>query len=230
MNDNNKVGDTVALVLAAGSGSRLGMGPKAFVQLGGCTLLRRVVQVLSGCVDRVLVGVPPEHIGRAKEEVKGAAEVIAGAATRKDTILRLLEHSTEDIVLVHDVARPFITRELTMQVLAAAQECGAAVACDPQSVHLLEVKDGYVNRVLPRHKGMLGQTPDVCRRPILDKAVDFARDNKIEDLVFYYVLAKQGIPTRAIPISSPNIKITTPLDWEIATRVIAPHLFGGQEQ
>jgi len=91
--DNSKVGDTVALVLAAGSGTRLGMGPKAFLRLGESTLLARVVDVLSGCVDRILVGVPNTHMKQALAEVGNQAEVYPGGDTRHATILTLFERT-----------------------------------------------------------------------------------------------------------------------------------------
>ena len=75
--------DTVAVVTASGSGERLGAGiPKAFVELGGCTMLERAVDGLlaSGVVDRVVVAVPAERVDETKLLLDGRATVVAGGA------------------------------------------------------------------------------------------------------------------------------------------------------
>ena len=227
--DNSKEGDTVALVLAAGSGTRLGMGPKAFLRLGESTLLARVVDVLSGCVDRILVGVPKTHIKQALAEVGNQAEVYPGGDTRHATILTLFERTNEDVVLIHDVARPFISESLVRRVLGAAQYAGAATAIATLNTPMITIKNDAIQETFPRFASGIGQCPNVFHRNILQKALRFALDNNIKDLVPFELLIAQGIPVRAVPSGEYNIKITSMLDWEIATRVIAPRLFGCQE-
>ena len=87
------VSDTVAVVTAAGSGERLGAGfPKAFVELGGCTMLERAVDGLlaSGVVDRVVVAVPADRVDEAKLLLGERAVVVEGGAERPETVRRAL--------------------------------------------------------------------------------------------------------------------------------------------
>ena len=230
IDDNSKMRDTVALVLAAGNGTRLGMGPKAFLCLGERTLLARVVDVLSGCVGRILVGVPNTHMKKALAEVGNRAEVYPGGATRHATILTLFERTNEDTVLIHDVARPFISEGLVRRVLGAAENTGAAMAITNLNVPVVTTKNEIIQEALPRFTSGMGLTPNAFHRGILQKALRFARDNNIEGLVPFELLIAQGVPVQAVSDSEYNIKITSMLDWEIATRVIAPLMFSGQEQ
>jgi len=208
-----------ALVLAAGTGSRLGLGPKAFLRLGGDTLLARVVDVLSSCVERILVGAPGDYLEIAHKEVGNRAEIYAGGSSRKETLQGLLGRCDEEIILIQDVDRPFVTEDLVMRVLAAAQEAGAATTFTEEAVPLVVAEDGYLERVISRFKGGTGETPNAFHRSAVTRALQYAAEHGIEDLVLFELLVAQGTPVRAIPSELCNIKITTPVDWEIAKRI-----------
>ena len=230
ISNSGYVEDTVALVLAAGSGTRLGMGPKAFLRLGERTLLAQVVEILSECVGRILVGVPSTHMDKALAEVGNQADVYPGGASRHATILTLFERTNENLVLIHDVARPFISKRLVRRVLGAAQHSGAATAIANMKVPMATIKDDAIQEAFPRFTSSVVQTPNVFQRSLLQKALQFAHDNNIEGLTPFELLIAQGIRVQAVSSGEHNIKITSMLDWEIASRVIAPRLSGGQEQ
>ena len=102
--------ETVAVVTAAGSGERLGAGiPKAFVELGGCTMLEHAVDGLlaSGVIDRVVVAAPIHRCDETADLLRGRATVVEGGPERHDTV-RLALGAVGDpaFVLVHDAARP----------------------------------------------------------------------------------------------------------------------------
>jgi len=87
------VSDTVEVVTAAGSGERLGAGiPKAYVELGGCTMLERAVDGLlaSGVVDRVVVAVPADRVDETKLLLGDRATVVAGGSERPETVRHAL--------------------------------------------------------------------------------------------------------------------------------------------
>lgn len=211
-----KSSSSVALVLAAGTGERLGLGPKAFLRLGGQTLLARVADVLSSCVGRVIVGAPAGFVAAAHKEVGNRAEAFSGGLSRRETLLQLLSRCNEELILIHDVARPLVRRELVMRVLAAAEETGAATAIAEQSVHVVATENGYLGQVIPRFKGGIGGTPSAYCRSAINQALRYAAEHCIEDLVPYALLVSQGTLVRAVPSDQWNIKITTPLDWEVA--------------
>ena len=126
----------VAILTAAGAGTRLGAGgPKALVKVGGRSLLRRAAQGLvdSGVVDHLVVTAPSEHVERFAAELAGLAgagpgiRVVAGSsASRQASVARGLRAALEDcpragVVLVHDAARALTPPEVVRRVVAAVR-------------------------------------------------------------------------------------------------------------
>jgi 2-C-methyl-D-erythritol 4-phosphate cytidylyltransferase len=122
---------TVAVIPAAGSGERLGAGrPKAFVQLGGRTLLERTLAGLrdSGAVDAVVVAVPADRTDEAKLILGGDATVLAGGSSRTESVRRALTAvGTPELLLIHDAARALTPPALIARVVAALREGHQAV-------------------------------------------------------------------------------------------------------
>lgn len=120
----------VALVPAAGSGTRLGLGPKAFVEVGGQTLLARAVDALvAGGVDQVVVAVAADDQLRAEELLAGRARVVTGGSDRTASVAAaLLAAGTDcEVLLVHDAARAFVPPDMVQRVITAVREGASAV-------------------------------------------------------------------------------------------------------
>lgn len=159
-----------ALIAAAGQGERLGLGPKAFVEVAGRTLLEHCVRAFLPLVGEVVVAVPSAELERASRFVP-EARVIVGADSRQGTVSALLHATTNHVVLVHDVARPFVTPEVVSRVLAAVQADGAASA----SLAVVDtVVDSATGRTVPRERLRAVQTPQGFRRDLLCEAHDRA--------------------------------------------------------
>ena len=122
-----------ALVPAAGEGSRLGLGPKAFVRLAGRTLIEHAAALLVAEVEELLIAVPEGWQDEARLLVP-QARVLVGGATRQQTVERLADATDAAWVVVHDAARPLTPPDVVRRVLQAAQRSGAASA-------VLEVAD-----------------------------------------------------------------------------------------
>lgn len=116
-----------ALIAAAGSGTRLGSGPKALLRLGGTTLLDLTLEALDGAVDEVLIAVPAEHVDELSVALPGV-RVMAGGSSRQRSVRGLVAACRSDLVVVHDVARPFLPATVLQRVIAAARRHGAASA------------------------------------------------------------------------------------------------------
>jgi 2-C-methyl-D-erythritol 4-phosphate cytidylyltransferase len=149
-------------------------------------------------------------------------ELHPGGATRQETVGLLLDRCTEDLVVVHDAARPFISRDLVLEVMAAAREAGAAAAVAPVHLPIARREGGVVRRVLPATEAGLAHTPQAYRRDLLTRAYRQARATGSEDPSALQLVLRLGHPVRLVPCDERNIKITTRLDWEIARTVIAP--------
>jgi len=216
--------DVAALVPAAGAGERLGRGPKGFLTIGGISLVERVVNTLTGCVGRVLVGVPPGYLDKALAELGDAAEVYPGGASRQATIYSLLQKCTEPIILISDSSRPFASRALMLKVIDEARRHGAAITFTPALIPLSRHRGGFLTSYVPSRESILPQSPQAFRRDLLERGYQNALENDIEDQTTLELIMRLGAKVFAVEGEEANIKITSPLDWEIANKVIAPML------
>ena len=121
------------IVLAAGRGERLGLGPKAWLTLGGRTLLERAVATMRLVADRVTVGVAVGDVERARAVCGADAVVVAGGATHRETMVAAFRAGSAPWVLVHDVAHPFLTPDLARGVIDAARAGQRRRRCRPRS-------------------------------------------------------------------------------------------------
>jgi len=121
----------VALVAAAGSGERLGLGvPKAFVEVDGRPLLVHAVDALrAGGADLVVVAVPASEVGSARGLLGLDAVVVAGGADRTASVAAALKAAEQqcDVILVHDAARAFVPPAMVRRVIDAVLAGSRAV-------------------------------------------------------------------------------------------------------
>ncbi|WP_435987814.1 2-C-methyl-D-erythritol 4-phosphate cytidylyltransferase [Terrabacter sp. LjRoot27] len=220
------------MVVAAGSGSRLGAGvPKAFVPLAGVPLLGHALRGVLSCaaVAQVVLVVPDTYRARADEVTEGVCRelgsvtpvaVVPGGAERGDSVaagLRALGADV-DIVLVHDAARCLTPVEVFDRVVAAV--AAGAVAVVPGTAVVDTIKqvdaDGFVVGT-PERSGLRAvQTPQGFRRDVLERAhavsSDATDDAALVERLGERVLVVEGDP-RAL-------KVTTPSDLETAARLL----------
>lgn len=197
-----------ALVAAAGSGVRLGLGPKAFVEVGGATLLELAGAALASAVDELVIAVPAEHVQRARSLVPGA-QIIAGGADRQSTVRAMLAASRSDVVLVHDVARPFLAPAVVSRVLAAVSEVGAASAAVAPADTVVEAEAG---RPLVREALRLVQTPQGFARELLLTAHERAAAEGFAATDDAALVRRLGSEVALVEGSPLLIKLTVPAD------------------
>lgn len=216
--------EAAGLIAAAGSGERLGGQAKAFVTIDGRTLLERAVALLAPFCARVLVGVAPADVGRAQALLGPAALVLAGGATRQETIGNLLRESGADYLVLHDVARPFVSPALVAAVLQAAAEHGAAAPVLPlEQRDSLALREGhYLGTALRRDTVVAIQTPYACRRELLETAYAAATQGGWGETSTTTLLVRAGIPVRLVAGEAGNVKITYPTDLETARTLPRP--------
>ena len=160
-----------ALVPAAGSGRRLGLGPKAFLRVGGRTLLEHAAALFDGLADELVVAVPAGREADARALVPRAV-VIGGGAERQETVERLQEATPASWLLVHDAARPFTPASVVERVLEAARDAGAASACLAVADTLHDVR---ADAPVARDHLRAIQTPQAFAREVLADAHRAAR-------------------------------------------------------
>jgi 2-C-methyl-D-erythritol 4-phosphate cytidylyltransferase len=168
-----------AIVAAAGSGSRLGKGSKALVQLNGRTTLARVLELFLALdeVDRIVVVAPPSRLENAEREVQSLRPrkpvlVKAGGESRQASVRVGLAALGEcDFVLVHDAARPLATARLFAAVVDAVRAgADAAVPGISLSDTVKRVDGDRVVETVERDDLVAVQTPQAFRAAALRAA------------------------------------------------------------
>jgi len=227
---------TVAVIPAAGSGERLGARrPKAFVQLGGRTLLERTLAGLrdSGAVDAVVVAVPADRTEEAKLILGGDATVLAGGSSRTESVRRALTAvGTPELLLIHDAARPLTPPALIARVVAALREGHQAVVpALPVTDTIKTVDANSVVIATPARAGLRAvQTPQGFHTELLLRAYErsesASRSNSAsasespdvtDDAAMVENLGAQVFVVDGDPMA---FKITTALDLVLAEAVV----------
>jgi 2-C-methyl-D-erythritol 4-phosphate cytidylyltransferase len=217
----------IALIVAAGSGERLGAGrPKALVELAGRPMLDWSLQALADSpeIEQVIVALP---VGAGLPEVPGERVIgVQGGATRSESVRCALEVSQEgDPVLVHDAARPLLTPAIVRQVLAALAadvDADGAIAAAPVTDTIKRVADhGGVLETLDRSSLWAVQTPQAFRRRALERALAQPADVLGQATDDAWLIERSGGRVIVASVSAENLKVTTPLDLELAAELLS---------
>ena len=220
-----------ALVVAAGSGERLGAGrPKAFVVLAGRPMVAWSLDALAAAgVPRAVVAVPPGQGAAAEEALSAAAggfplgiALVEGGATRSESVRSALAAAGDvEAVVVHDAARPLAAPELFTRTLAALAGADAAIAAARVTDTVKEAgPDGLVVRTHDRARLWAVQTPQAFRASTLRRALDVPADVLAAATDDAWLVERAGGSVRVIESPPENFKVTTPHDLAIAESLL----------
>jgi 2-C-methyl-D-erythritol 4-phosphate cytidylyltransferase len=209
------------LIVAAGSGTRLDRPePKALVPLAGRPLLAWTLEALApAAFFRTVVTAPRGRIHDLGRVAGEGVAIVPGGETRSGSVragFAALSASDEDVVAVHDAARPLVTAEEARRVVAAAERTGAAIAAIPVVDTIKLVHEGRIVRTVDRSALWSAATPQAFRAPVLRRALESGRDATDEAAL----CEDLGIPVEAVEISRLGFKVTTPADLELAEAVL----------
>jgi 2-C-methyl-D-erythritol 4-phosphate cytidylyltransferase len=215
----------IALILAAGSGERLGAdGPKALVELAGRTLLQWSVDALRAvaAIEQIVVALP------AGADAPVGTSGVRGGRVRSESVRLALAAAgagTGDTVLVHDAARPLVTVALAQATIRALETDGSldgAIAAAPMTDTIKRVgEDRVVRETLDRRELWAVQTPQVFRRAALEQALDVPDEVLARATDDAWLIERAGGRVGVVESSRENLKITTPHDLVIAEMLLA---------
>ena len=204
----------VALVVAAGRGERLGTSvPKAFALLAGRPMVEWSIVALRevDAIEEIVVALPP-----GMDAPDGTIGVAGGTQRSHSVQAALAAARADDLVVVHDAARPLVTAALVAECLAALRDADAAIAAAAVTDTIKECDGPRVLRTLDRSRLWAVQTPQAFRRDALERALD--QDDEIvgaatDDAA---LVEAQGGTVRVVRAPRENLKVTTPLDLRVA--------------
>jgi len=221
----------VALIVAAGSGERLGASlPKALVPLHGRPMMQWSIDALAAvpAIAEIVVSLPP---GATPPE--GVTGVRGGAVRSESVRLALAAAGPGDPVLVHDAARPLLAPELAERVLAALERdpaLDAAIAAAPVSDTIKRAgADGRVLETLERAGLWAVQTPQVFRREALERALSAGPEELARATDDAWLIERLGGSVAVVECGEQNFKVTTPGDLRLAELVLAGRSAGSAD-
>jgi len=211
-----------AVIVAAGSASRMGGIDKVMAPLGGEPMIARTVRAFQECdaISEIVIVTREDLImpvTRLTREMPKVTAVVAGGKSRQESVhlgLNALSHKVK-LAAIHDGARPFITWQLIDWVVRAANTYGAAAPAVPVKDTIKEVQ-GFVVKSTPDRSALRAvQTPQVFDFDLLRAALKKAREDGAEVTDDCSAVERMGMSVKIVEGDERNIKITTPLDLKI---------------
>lgn len=213
-----------AIIPAAGAGKRLKTAlPKVFVRLAGRPLLLHTLTRLGRAYSfsEWVVVIEKRQIQNARRVLKRVPglrnlKIVEGGASRAESVWKGLQavSNSSDWTLVHDAARPLVSRRLVASLLKEARRTGAAICGLPASatVKRVDIKKGVIQNTEDRKTLYLAQTPQVFRKDLL-----VARYRKLGKKAFSAtdeaaLFDGTAVKVRMVLGDPANIKITVPQD------------------
>jgi len=207
----------VGIIPAGGSGERLGADrPKAFVVCAGRPLIEWSLDVLGSVCDRVVVAAPPGY--------DEGPDRVRGGESRSASVRNALVAAPEaEIAVVHDAARPLVTRELVERCLAAVGPgIDGAIAAIPMTDTVKDVApDGRVLRTLDRSSLWAIQTPQVFKADILRRALERDASALAAATDDAWLVDDAGGVITVVESYPENLKVTRASDLRIAEALLA---------
>lgn len=222
--------DTCAIILAAGSASRMQGIDKQKALLGNMNVLEMSVSALAKCksVGEIIVAVKSGDEERVREELfpfsKGKVlKIVLGGDTRQKSAENCVKASNPeyDYFAMHDGARPLVKSGDIERTIADSRVFGAAVLGVPVKDTIKVVEGGLVADTPPRQALYITQTPQVFRRRIYMEGLDFALEHSLDFTDDCQLAEAVGVKVCITKGSYTNIKITTPEDIEIAKAILS---------
>lgn len=212
-----------AVIVAAGTASRMGGIDKVMAPLGGEPMIRRAVRAFQKCeIVREIVIVTRqdllEEIAQLCKDYPKVTAVIQGGRTRQESVEAGLQALSDKVkvVAIHDGARPLITNDVIDRAVRAGSTYGAAIPTVQVKDTTKIVKGGLVESTPERSRLQAVQTPQVFDIDLLKVALKKAYDDEVTVTDDSGAVERIGMKVKVVAGDERNIKVTTPLDLKIA--------------
>lgn len=214
-----------AVIVAAGSSTRFGEADKLTAELCGRPVVAWTLEAFAraaglGTVVLVVAADRLAEFGELAERWAAGADVrvVAGGARRRDSVEAGLRACRERYVAIQDGARPLVTTELIERVVAAAEDKPGAIAATPVTDTIKEVSGDRIAGHPERSRLWAAQTPQVVLRQAWLDAAGMSDNDETDDAA---MLSRLGLECAVVAAGNENLKITRPLDLEVAALILA---------
>ncbi len=213
-----------AIILAAGNGSRFGE-KKQFKKLNGKPIWAHSLNtfIQSKFIDELILVIPSNSIGPIKQSQiftllsrQNNIKLVSGGKSRKDSVLNGLKvvKKINDIVCIHDAARPFIKTSYIKHTIEACSEFDGAIVATPAVDTVKKVENQIIKKTIDRNFLWMAQTPQTFNKEKLLYAIKkFSHLNFTDESM---LMEEAGLKIKLIKGDYSNLKITNGIDWELA--------------
>lgn len=227
------LGTRMAPVHAGADSKKKAPPTKQFTELGGTPILIHTLRKFAAvdAVNEIWIALRENEIAgfrarlesEAKDVLKKKMELVVGGEHRQQSVenaVNAVKAGVDDIVLVHDAVRPFVTGQIIQEVIEAAQKYGAAIAGLPAVDTVKQVErtaeGALIKATIPRAGIVMAQTPQGFRYGVIKKAFDEASADGFLGTDEASLVERSGHEVAVVMGSPQNIKITAPADMELA--------------
>jgi 2-C-methyl-D-erythritol 4-phosphate cytidylyltransferase len=219
----------IALIPAAGIGKRMGAEiNKQYLLLSGMPIVARTISVFenSPLVDDIYIITPEQEIPFCRLHVVEAygfskvRAIVQGGAERQHSVLNglrgIASPAAEDVILIHDGVRPFVTPEIIAEAVSSAKQHDGALVAVPAKDTIKVVNNHVIRDTPPRETLWQAQTPQAFRYGIIRNAHEKAAEEGFLGTDDSSLLERLGGEVHVVMGDYRNIKITTPEDLVLA--------------
>lgn len=233
----------LVIIPAAGLGTRMASAPaskrskpaatKQFAELDGVPVLVRTLACFASSpeISGIYVALRASEIAPFRARLqKDFPEIwakkpvlVEGGEHRQESVTNALAQifaAPDDVVLVHDAVRPFVTHEMIRDVIQAVKHYGAAIVGIPAVDTVKQVErtseGAVIKATIPRQQIVLAQTPQGFRYDVIKKSFDEAAADGFTGTDESSLVERSGHQVAVVMGTPRNIKITTPADFELA--------------
>ncbi|MCX8081858.1 MAG: 2-C-methyl-D-erythritol 4-phosphate cytidylyltransferase [bacterium] len=213
------------IIAGGGKGNRLGGIPKAFLKIGQKQLLYYSIEKFYEKVCEIVLVLPYGYVEKWNRKLKNIyknIEVISGGEHRQDSVnegIKALKKK-DGIIIIHDVARPFFSDNLLNRLIKSAKKYGAAVPYIETQDTLKERDGTFVKHTLDRENIVSIQTPQVFKAEIIINAYKEAYKEHFYATDDATLVERSGVKVYLVKGERENIKITYPIDINIAKEIL----------
>ena len=222
----------IAIILAGGTGSRMSLNqPKQFAMVKGRPIMAHTLIVFNNCsqVDEIYFVSHESYIQESQRiideyNLPKVKQIIKGGNTRQESVynaLQAIKAKDDDIVLIHDCARPLVDEEIIINNIKACEKYDAVETAIKVVDTIIECNGEEMIQPLDREKLYQVQTPQTFRYSIIKQAQQYAKDNNIHNASDDAQLVKRiGKNVHIVEGKKSNLKVTTDEDLLILNALI----------
>ncbi len=221
---------TYAIIPSGGAGKRAGSDlPKQYLVFNGREMLARTLEVFQKCskIDEIIIAARKEYFDlilslKNKYELTKISKIIEGGNERQDSVANALNSiaaQDEDIIAVHDAARPLLKQKILEEAILCAHEHGTGVVAVKARDTLVKI-DGESKDYIDRRNVYYVQTPQVFKYKILKKSLQFAQKTGFYGTDESMLVKNAGYDFCIVEGSSENFKITTKSDLGVYEKIV----------